>query len=63
MTRLDEYLSFAEYGSLEAIRDGLKKPVVPTHHKQRLLELGYIAEADGGLAVTDAGRMRLALGK
>jgi hypothetical protein len=61
MVKLDEYLNGAEFGSLEIIRDG--GTGVPKHHKERLLQLGYIQEAKGTVTITDAGKMRLALGK
>jgi hypothetical protein len=61
MVKLDEYLNGAEFGSLEIIRDG--GAGVPKHHKERLLQLGYIQKDNGTVAITDAGKMRLALGK
>ena len=61
MVKLDEYLNGAEFGSLEIIRDG--GTGVPKHHKERLRLLGYIQEVKGTVAITDAGKMRLALGK
>jgi hypothetical protein len=61
MVKLDEYLNGAEFGSLELVRDG--GAGVPKHHKERLLKLGYIKEAKGTVTITDAGKMRLALGK
>jgi hypothetical protein len=62
MVRLDEYLTTDEFSALEGIRDGKKRPV-PKDLRDHLLELGYIREVLGGLALTDAGQMRLALGK
>jgi hypothetical protein len=61
MVKLDEYLNGAEFGSLEIVRDNGKG--VPKHHKERLLQLGYIQEAEGAVTITNAGKMRLALGK
>lgn len=61
MVKLDEYLTDDEFRSLEAIREGGGD--VPKPHKVRLLKLAYIQEAMGKVAITDAGQMRLALGK
>lgn len=62
MVKLDEYLTDDEFRSLEAIREG-GGDNVPKPHKARLLKLAYIQEAMGKVAITDAGQMRLALGK
>jgi len=63
MVRLDEYLTPVEFGYLEHIRDGAKlRDAVPNPHRERLIELGYAQEVLGSLTLTDAGRMRLALG-
>ena len=63
MVRLDEYLTPVEFGYLEQIRDGAKlRNAGPTPHRERLIELGYAQEVLGNLTLTDAGRMRLALG-
>jgi hypothetical protein len=62
MARLDEYLTADEFRGLEEIRDG-KKRTMPNHIRNRLLELGYIQDVLGRPALTDAGQMRLALGK
>jgi hypothetical protein len=48
-----------------SLRDGAKGLLnrMPAEHKTRLIELGYIEEALGGLRLTGFGRMRIAEGK
>src|ERR1700692_87854 len=45
-------------------RDGAKGLMhrIPSEHKARLIELGYIEEVFGGIRLTAAGRMRIAEG-
>jgi hypothetical protein len=62
MTRLDEYLTAAEFDALEQVDEGRNRPI-PKVFSDRLLELGYIQESALGLVITNAGQMRLALGK
>jgi hypothetical protein len=54
-------LSFQELESLAEVRKGLMQRVIPAVHRNRLMSLGYIAEWTGILALTNAGRARLAL--
>jgi hypothetical protein len=61
MTRLDEFLTAAEFDALEQVDEGRDKPIAK-NLSDRLLELGYIEETLAGLAITSAGQMRLALG-
>jgi hypothetical protein len=61
MTRLDEFLTAAEFDALEQFDEGRDKPIAK-NLSDRLLELGYIEETSTGLATTSAGQMRLALG-
>jgi hypothetical protein len=46
------------------LRDGAKGLMhrIPSEHKARLIELGYIEEVFGGIRLTNAGRMRIAEG-
>jgi hypothetical protein len=62
MVRLDEYLTAAEFDALEQVDEGRNRPISKVF-SDRLLELGYIQESTLGLVITDAGQMRLALGK
>ena len=55
-------LSPAEFESLRELSKGLKWKTIPIKHTVKLLSLGYAKEAVGGLVITDAGRMREALG-
>ena len=54
-------LSREEFVSL---RDGAKGLMhhIPSEHKARLIELGFIEEVFGGIRLTGAGRMRIAEG-
>jgi hypothetical protein len=61
MTRLDEFLTAAEFDALEQVDEGGKQSIAKSL-SDRLLELGYIKEAPTGLTITSAGQMRLALG-
>ena len=63
MVRLDEYLTPVEFSCLEQIGDGAKqREPLSNPHCERLIELGYAQEVLGSITLTDAGRMRLALG-
>jgi hypothetical protein len=62
MARLDEYLTADEFRTLENIKHG-KKRAMPDQIRNRLFELGYIQDVLGSPALTEAGQMRLALGK
>jgi hypothetical protein len=61
MTRLNEFLTAAEFDALEQVDEGRNRPI-PKHFSDRLLELGYIQKIVDDLAITSAGQMRLALG-
>lgn len=47
-----------------SLRDGAKGLMhrIPSEHKARLIELGYIEEVFGGIRLTPAGRARIAEG-
>jgi hypothetical protein len=60
-TRLDEFLTAAEFDALEQVDEGGNRSIAK-NLSDRLLELGYIKEIPDGLAITSAGQMRLALG-
>jgi hypothetical protein len=59
MTRLDEFLTAAEFDALEQVDEGRS---IAKNLSDRLLALSYIEEAPVGMAITSAGRVRLALG-
>jgi hypothetical protein len=61
MTRLDEFLTTAEFDALEQVDEGGNQSIA-RNLSDRLLELGYIKESATALAITSAGQMRLALG-
>jgi len=57
-------LTAAEFESLRQVSTGFKRRTnLPEMHKNRLLELGLIRDALGGLTLTDAGELRLAKGR
>jgi hypothetical protein len=62
MARLDEYLTAGEFDALEQVDEGRNRPISKVF-SDRLVELGYIQESALGVVITDAGQMRLALGK
>ncbi len=62
MARLDEFLTATEFDALEQIGEGENWPVSKSL-TDRLLELGYIKEAQQGFEITSAGQMRLAFGR
>ena len=61
MTRLNEFLTAAEFDALEQVDEGRNRPI-PKNFSDRLLELGYIQQITDDFAITSAGQMRLALG-
>jgi hypothetical protein len=61
MTRLDEFLTPAEFDALEQVDEGRNRSIAK-NLSDRLVELSYIKEIPDGLAITSAGQMRLALG-
>ena len=60
---LNAPLSPSEFQALRDVSKGMMQPIIPDAHKKRLLQAGFIKEALGGLMVTDAGQMRIAVGK
>ena len=52
-----------EFGSLKALDKGSMTPVSPEAHQRRLVELGFAKPTIIRLMLTDAGRMRIAIGK
>jgi hypothetical protein len=60
---LDASLSADEFVSLNEVAKRIVKQTIPAAHKAKLIKLGFISEALGGLVPTDAGRTRLARGK
>lgn len=61
MTRLNEFLTAAEFDALEQVDEG-RNHLIAKNFRDRLLELNYIESTPDGLAITSAGQMRLALG-
>jgi hypothetical protein len=61
MTRLDEFLTAAEFDALEQVDEGRNRSIAK-NLSDRLLELDYIEETPAGMTITSAGQMRLALG-
>jgi ribosomal protein S19E (S16A) len=61
MTRLDEFLTAAEFDALKQVDEGGGRPI-PRAVSGRLVELGYVQKTANGFAITSAGQMRLALG-
>jgi hypothetical protein len=62
MTRLNEFLTAAEFDALKQVDEGGKRPI-PKNLGDRLLELGYVKQIADDLVITSAGQMRLALGQ
>lgn len=60
---LDAPLTADEFASLEEVAKRLMQRIIPDDHRTKLIQLGFIDQKLGGLAVTDAGTMRLARGK
>jgi hypothetical protein len=54
-TRLE--LTPEEFSSLGLVASGFMSRVIPARHQARLIELGLIQSAMGGLMPTPAGRM------
>jgi predicted RNA-binding protein with RPS1 domain len=52
------------FGEFVSLRDGAKGLMhrIPSEHKARLIELGYIEEIHGGIRLTAAGKVRIAEG-
>ena len=55
-------LSLEEFVSLREADKGPLQRSIPAAHRNRLISLGYIVDLPGGLELTHAGHMRLALG-
>ena len=56
-------LTVDEYQSRLDVSKGAMQSGIPVAHKARLLQVGYIKEGLGGLILTDAGQMRIAIGR
>jgi len=52
-----EDLTSAEFASLVLVAPGFSSKTIPKAHQARLIELGLIQSAMGGLMATPAGRM------
>jgi hypothetical protein len=63
MPILTAQLTTEEFASLREVNKGLMQRIIPLEHRERLIELGYIVELLGGLALTNHGRARLAMGR
>ncbi len=61
MPILTAQLTTEEFASLPEVNKGLMQRIIPL--EERLIELGYIVELPGGLALTNHGRARLAMGR
>jgi hypothetical protein len=62
MARAFEDITTAELESLRSLKDGSRWEV-PPHHKERLIEAGYIADVGGHHQLTKAAITRVARGK
>ena len=62
MIRSIEDITIAELESLRSLKDGSKWEV-PPHHKERLIEAGYIEDVGGHHKLTKAAITRVARGK
>jgi len=49
-----------EFSALKSVKAGL---IISTKFKERLIKLGLIDQKLGGLALTNAGELRLGIGK
>jgi hypothetical protein len=61
MARSFEDITIAELESLRSLKDGSRWGVLP-HHKERLIEAGYIEDVDGHHKLTKAAIDRVARG-
>jgi hypothetical protein len=52
-----------EFKSLQELDKGLMRRIIPDRHRKRLVDLGFAREGTGGVVLTDAGKMRIAVGK
>ena len=62
MVRSFEDITTAELQSLRSLKDGSKWEV-PPHHRERLIEAGYIKDVGGHHQLTKAAITRVARGK
>ena len=63
-TNLHAPLTPDEFASLKALdRGATTTPAIPQAHEDRLLELGFAKQTIIRLMLTNAGRMRIAIGK
>jgi hypothetical protein len=56
-------LSREEFDALREVGKTAMQRVIPVEHRDRLMTLGLIRQALGGLMLTDAGKLRLAAGR
>jgi hypothetical protein len=60
----DVPLTPEEFAALQEVGKGITQGApIPAEHRARLIELGLIRENVGGLCITGAGSMRIAIGK
>jgi len=52
-----------EFVSLRELEKGTTQYDLPDSHRKKLISLGYVAERLGAISLTNAGRMRLTVGK
>jgi hypothetical protein len=63
MPNLTAQLAPEEFASLLEVNKGLMQCIIPLEHRKRFIQLGYVVELLGGLALTNHGRARLAMGR
>lgn len=56
-------LSPAEFDSLREVSKRVLQRIIPIEHEKRLIQLGVIEQKLGGLVLTPAGELRLAMGR
>ena len=62
-TNLSEPLTAEELASLREVNKGMLQGIIPSEHRTRLIELGYVAEKIGSLVLTSDGQARLTMGR
>lgn len=55
-------LTAEELHSLHEVDGGPRPGDIPTEHRARLIELGFVTERTGALEITLIGQMRLSIG-
>jgi hypothetical protein len=63
MPNMDAPLTREEFQSLRDVSKRAMQPVIPADHETKLQKLGFIKRELNGLMLTDAGQLRLAMGK